>query len=105
MTLQDALAILGLGASANQADLKTAYRRLAAKCHPDLHPHNPQATQQFQRINAANKLLKAKLPPAPAKPAFQAQPLKASPQQVRAQRGYATVRDFAPKGQIIDVYC
>ena len=73
MTRQEALAVLGLSSSANLADLKTAYRRLAAKCHPDLHPNKANATQQFQRINAAHQLLKSKLPAAP-KPEAKSKP-------------------------------
>ncbi|GEM_PF-5998021 len=134
MTPQQALQLMGLGRLANQADLKKAYRRLASKCHPDLNPHNPKATQQFQLLNEAHKLLKDKLPPAPkvqakakpkAKPQPKAEPqrgpkpdsqpkaqpkpkpeiIRATPQQVRAQRGYAQVRDYAPKGQTVNIYC
>ena len=132
MTPQQALQLMGLGRLANQADLKKAYRRLASKCHPDLNPHNPKATQQFQLLNEAHKLLKAKLPPAPkvqaqVKPKAKPQPkaerqrepqpkaepkpqpkpeiIRATPQQVRAQRGYAQVRDYAPKGQTVNIYC
>ena len=134
MTPQQALQLMGLGRLANQADLKKAYRRLASKCHPDLNPHNSKATQQFQLLNEAHKLLKDKLPPAPkvqakakpkAKPQPKAEPqrgpkpdsqpkaqpkpkpeiIRATPQQVRAQRGYAQVRDYAPKGQTVNIYC
>ncbi|MBA44214.1 MAG: hypothetical protein CMF62_09475 [Magnetococcales bacterium] len=134
MTPQQALQLMGLGRLANQADLKKAYRRLASKCHPDLNPHNPKATQQFQLLNEAHKLLKDKLPPAPkvqakvkpkAKPQPKAEPkpepqpqakpqpkpqpkpeiIRATPQQVRAQCGYAQVRDYAPKGQTVNIYC
>ena len=63
LTHHEALAIMGLGASATLADLKTAYRRLAAKCHPDLNPQ-ADAKHKFQQINAANAQLKKKLPAA-----------------------------------------
>ena len=49
------LAILGLGPGATLADVRTAYRRLAKRNHPDLFPDGQRARQQLRmmRVNEA----------------------------------------------------
>lgn len=49
--------ILGVERTASQADIKRAYRRLARKYHPDLHPDDPAAKAKFQQLNEANEVL------------------------------------------------
>ncbi len=49
--------ILGVERTASQADIKRAYRRLARKYHPDLHPDDPAAQAKFQQLNEANEVL------------------------------------------------
>ena len=49
--------ILGVERTASQADIKRAYRRLARKYHPDLHPDDPAAKAKFQQVNEANEVL------------------------------------------------
>jgi curved DNA-binding protein len=49
--------ILGLDKTATQKDIKGAYRKLARKHHPDLHPNDINAKKNFQQINEANEVL------------------------------------------------
>ena len=37
--------------------LKSAYRKLARKLHPDLNPNDKDAKRKFQEINEANEVL------------------------------------------------
>ena len=46
---------LGVPLDASEADVKTAYRRLAKGAHPDKNPGDPDAADRFRRINAAYK--------------------------------------------------
>lgn len=55
--MRDPYDILGLDRTANDAAIKAAYRKLAKKHHPDLHPGDPKAAERFQELNAANDLL------------------------------------------------
>jgi len=48
---------LGLSKSASDADIKTAYRKLARKYHPDLNPGNKESETKFKEINEANEVL------------------------------------------------
>ncbi len=49
--------ILGVDKTATLKDIKNAYRRLARKHHPDLHPNDINAKKNFQQINEANEVL------------------------------------------------
>jgi len=55
--MRDPYEILGLERSADEATIKAAYRRLAKRHHPDLHPGDPKAAERFQELNGANDLL------------------------------------------------
>lgn len=57
MTYLDYYKILGLDNSASSKDIKSAYRKLARKYHPDLHPNDKDAKRNFQQINEANEVL------------------------------------------------
>lgn len=49
--------ILGVSKNASKDDIKKAYRKLARKYHPDLHPNDEEAKKKFQQINEANEVL------------------------------------------------
>ncbi len=49
--------ILGVEKNATPDEIKSAYRKLARKHHPDLNPGDAQAVKLFQQINEANEVL------------------------------------------------
>lgn len=49
--------ILGVEKNASPKDIKSAYRKLARKHHPDLNPNDKEAKKNFQQINEANEVL------------------------------------------------
>jgi len=49
--------ILGINKTATPNEIKAAYRKLARKHHPDLHPNDINAKKNFQQINEANEVL------------------------------------------------
>ena len=57
MDFVDYYKILGIDKSATPKDIKDAYRKLARKFHPDLHPNDKNAKNNFQQINEANEVL------------------------------------------------
>ena len=56
MAEQDYYDILGVSKDASEKDIKRAYRRLAAKYHPDVN-HEPGAEEKFKKINEAYETL------------------------------------------------
>lgn len=54
---KDFYAVLGVPASATQAEIKKQYRKLAAKLHPDKNPTDPKAADRFKEISEAYTLL------------------------------------------------
>lgn len=57
MEFIDYYKILGIPQSATESEIKTAYRKLARKYHPDLNPNNKEAEKKFKEINEANDVL------------------------------------------------
>jgi len=58
MAKQDFYEVLGVSKSASADDLKTVYRKLAMKHHPDRNPGDQSAEQKFKEINEAYDILK-----------------------------------------------
>ena len=57
MDFVDYYKILGIDKTTTDKDIKSAYRKLARKYHPDLNPDNKDANRKFQQINEANEVL------------------------------------------------
>jgi curved DNA-binding protein len=57
MDFVDYYKLLGLEKTATSKDIKSAYRKLARKYHPDLNPNDKDAKKKFQEINEANEVL------------------------------------------------
>jgi DnaJ-class molecular chaperone len=54
---EDPYAILGVKREATQDEIRSAYRQLAKKLHPDLNPGDKQAEEKFKQVAAAYDLL------------------------------------------------
>ncbi|WP_027121981.1 DnaJ domain-containing protein [[Mycoplasma] imitans] len=54
--IEEAYSILGVSKSDSSDDIKSAYRKLAKKYHPDLNK-DPQAEEMFKKINHAYEVL------------------------------------------------
>ena len=57
MKYKDYYKILGVSKNATPKDIKKAYRKLAAKYHPDKNPGDKSAEDKFKEINEANQVL------------------------------------------------
>ena len=57
---KDPYELLGVGKTSSDAEIKSAFRKLAKQHHPDLNPNNKQADARFKEINAAYDLLSDK---------------------------------------------
>jgi DnaJ-class molecular chaperone len=49
--------ILGVKPTATEAEIRSAYRKLAKKHHPDLNPGSTEAEDRFKKISSANAIL------------------------------------------------
>lgn len=56
--MNDPYSILGVSRDASEEEIKSAYRRLAKKYHPDLNPGDPEAARKMNEINAAYQQIK-----------------------------------------------
>lgn len=54
---KDYYATLGVSRTATEKDIKSAYRKLAKKYHPDTNPNDPKAEAKFKDINEAYEVL------------------------------------------------
>lgn len=57
MEFRDYYKTLGVERKATEAQIKSAYRKLARKYHPDVNPNNKDAERQFKEINEAYQVL------------------------------------------------
>jgi DnaJ-class molecular chaperone len=55
--VRDPYEVLGVDRKASPSDIKSAYRRLAKKLHPDANKNDPKAATRFAELNAAHELL------------------------------------------------
>jgi DnaJ-class molecular chaperone len=55
--MRDPYEVLGVDRKASASDIKSAYRRLAKKLHPDANKNDPKAATRFAELNAAHELL------------------------------------------------
>lgn len=57
MAFIDYYKVLGVSKTATEKEIKSAYRKLARKYHPDVNPDNKAAELKFKEINEANEVL------------------------------------------------
>ncbi|MDP3254499.1 molecular chaperone DnaJ [Bosea sp. (in: a-proteobacteria)] len=57
MSKRDYYEILGVSKTASDAELKSAFRKLAMQCHPDRHPGDTAAEAKFKELNEAYQVL------------------------------------------------
>ena len=55
--MRDPYEVLGVDRKANEADIKSAFRRMAKKLHPDANKTDPKAASRFAELNAAYEIL------------------------------------------------
>ena len=58
MTKRDYYEILGVSRSADEGELKKAYRDLAKKLHPDVNPGDKDAEEKFKEVSEAYEVLR-----------------------------------------------
>lgn len=58
--MRDLYATLGIPRTASEADIKSAYRKLAKELHPDRNTENPKAAEKFSEATRAYDLLSDK---------------------------------------------
>jgi curved DNA-binding protein len=54
---EDYYKILGVSRTASAEEIQKSYRKLAAKCHPDMNPDDTQAKTRFQELQKAYEVL------------------------------------------------
>src|SRR5271154_755782 len=69
--MRDPYEVLGVPRGASAAAIKSAYRKLAKKHHPDANKNDPKSAARFSELNAANEIIGDE---AKRKPRFQGFP-------------------------------
>ena len=54
---RDYYEILGVSKTATESEIKSAFRKKAKECHPDLHPGDKAKESQFKELNEAAEIL------------------------------------------------
>jgi DnaJ-class molecular chaperone len=55
--MRDPYEVLSVDRKASAAEIKSAYRRLAKKLHPDANKNDPKAASRFSELNAAHEII------------------------------------------------
>src|SRR6201746_1610648 len=55
--MRDPYEVLGVQRGASAAAIKSAYRRLAKRHHPDANKNDPKSAARFSEVNSANEIL------------------------------------------------
>lgn len=55
--MRDPYEVLGVSKAASEAEVKSAFRKLAKKLHPDANKHDPKAATRFAELNAAYEIV------------------------------------------------
>src|SRR4051812_20594349 len=55
--MRDPYEVLGVSKNASAKDIKSAYRKLAKKHHPDQNPDDPKAKDRFAAVNQAYEIV------------------------------------------------
>jgi len=87
--MEDPYQILGVPRTATEAELRSAYRKLAKQHHPDVNPGKPEAAERFKAIASAYDLLSD----AEKRGKFDRGEIDASGAEVQPERPYW--RDYA----------
>lgn len=58
--MRDPYDVLGVSKTADEAEIKRAYRKLAKKLHPDANTSDPKAQDRFAELNTAHEILSDK---------------------------------------------
>ena len=61
MAKRDYYDVLGINKSANSAEIKSAYRKLAVKYHPDKNPGDKSAEDKFKEASEASEYFQIKV--------------------------------------------
>src|SRR6202795_1822974 len=55
--MRDPYEVLGVPRGASAAAIKSAYRKLAKKHHPDANKNDPKSAARFSKLNSANEII------------------------------------------------